>query len=317
MISLLLTGSTGFIGSAVHRHLAGRPGVRLRLLRRDRVNVPLPGEIVHGDLAEATPLPELCAGMDVVVHAASYVGPDPDLCDRVNYAGTARLLHQARRAGVPTFVYVSTASIYGRGPHSNITEDAVTPHPQSPVSSSRLAAENLTRAAGGMAVRPHLVYGAGDRWVVPTLVRLLPALHAWIDNGTARMSMIRVDDLARLICELALHPPADSVGAVYHANHPEPAIVREVGGTLRRHLGISLPSTTMTYHEAVRSPPAGVGQRHLDMLSLDHWYASQRLWTLTGCTPGTPVVHDLSEAAVWYPALVRRLGGMSAVTEVE
>jgi nucleoside-diphosphate-sugar epimerase len=306
MTSLLLTGSTGFIGSAVHRHLAGRPGIRLRLLRRDHAETPLPGEIVHGDLTAATPLPELCTGMDVVVHAASYVGPDPDLCDRVNHAGTARLLQQARRAGVPVFVYVSTAAVYGRGPHSNLPEDAVTPQPQSPVSSSRLAAENLVRAAGGLVVRPHLVYGAGDRWVVPTLARLLPILPAWIGHGTARMSMIRVDDLARLIGELALHPPGNSAGAAYHANHPEPAVVREVGEALRRHLGISRPSATMTYREAVRNPPAGVGQRHLDLLGLDHWYASQLLWTLTGCTPGRPFVQDLSEAAAWYPALARR-----------
>ncbi|WP_405115500.1 NAD-dependent epimerase/dehydratase family protein [Micromonospora sp. NBC_01405] len=69
---------------------------------------------------------------------------------------------EARRAGIPACVYVSTASVYGRGPHRGITENSVAPSPQSPVSSSRLAAETLIRAAGGTVVHPHLVYPRAD-----------------------------------------------------------------------------------------------------------------------------------------------------------
>lgn len=309
MTLVLLTGSTGFIGSAVRRHLAGRAGVQVRMLRRDRAEVTGPDDVVHGDLTDPGSLPPgLCAGADVVVHCASYVGSDPERCDLVNHLGTARLLDLAGHARVPAFVYVSTAAVYGRGPHTGIKEDQVPARPQSPASSSRLAAEILVRAAGGTVVRPHLVYGPGDRWVVPALSRLLPALPGWVDGGTARMSMIRVDDLARLIGELALHPRPEAKGAAFHASHPEPAVAREVGEALHRHLGTALPSVNLTYQEAVRILPTGVVPRHLDLLALDHWYASQRLWNLTGCTPGQPFAHDLSEVATWHPDLVVRRG---------
>lgn len=303
MTSLLLTGSTGFIGSAIHRQLAGRPDVRLRLLSRTGSAPGRPADVVRGDLTDASWPPGLCDGVDVIVHAASYVGADPLLAEQVNHEGTAHLIAEARRAGVPACVYVSTASVYGRGPHRGITENSVAPSPQSPVSSSRLAAETLIRAAGGTVVRPHLVYGPGDRWVVPSMVRLLAALPGWVDDGAARMSMIQVDDLARLVCALALHPSVRSAGAVHHANHPQPVTVREAGEALRRHLAITLPTTTMEYEEILRRLPDGVRERHLDMISFDHWYASQRLWQLTGCRPGRAFPHDLGDAAAWYSGL--------------
>lgn len=309
MTRVLLTGSTGFIGSALHRRLAAESGVRLRLLRRDTAATDPGLDLVPGDLAVASSLAGVCDGVDVLVHAASYVGPDPDACDRVNHQGTASLLHEARRAGVSRIVSMSTASVYGSGPHTGITEDAMPPAPQSPVSRSRAAAETLVRAAGGTVVRPHLVYGPGDRWVVPTLAAALAALPGWVDGGEARMSMIHVADLARLTCALALHPPPGSPGAAYHANHPRPVRLRAAGEALRRHLGIPLPTGTITYDQALRRLPAGFSRRHLDMLSADHWYASDRLWALTGCRPGRPFPDDLSQAPQWYPDLLQPADG--------
>jgi hypothetical protein len=119
------------------------------------------------------------------------------------------------------------------------------------------------------------------------------------------MSMIRVDDLAGLICALALRPPPGSAGASYHANHPEPVTVRDAGEALHRRLGIALPSGAISHEQAVRQLPEGIRQRHLDLVGLDHWYASRRVWTLTGNRPGRPFPDDLAEAPAWYPDLAR------------
>ena len=312
---VLLTGSTGFIGSAIHRRLAARPGVRLRLLRRGRVGgSPGGSEVFSGDLADPGTLTAACEGVDVLVHAASYVGSDAVLCGRVNRAGTARLMDEASRSGVSAIIYVSTASVYGDGPHAGIAEDVVPLCPRSPVSASRAAAEALVRAAGGTVLRPHLVYGPGDRWVVPALARLLRLLPSWIEDGVARMSMIQVDELARLVDALARRPLPTGAGAVFHANHPAPVRICDAGGALRQRLGISLPSGTMTYRRALADPPPGVRRRHITMIGADHWYASDRLWRLTGCRPGRPFPEDLAEAALWYPDL-RRGPGTSGRTD--
>jgi nucleoside-diphosphate-sugar epimerase len=302
---MLLTGSSGFIGSAVYRQLAARNGIRLRLLRRIEPSKLDPDtEVVRGDLTDPVSLAGSCDGVDVLVHAASYVGSDPASCEQVNHAGTAALVDEARRAGVRTIVYVSTASVYGPGPHENIREDAAPPRPQSPVSVSRAAAEVRVRAAGGIVVRPHLVYGAGDRWVVPHLAALLSRLPGWIDGGAARLSMIQVDDLARLVCALAVRPPRESAGAAYHANHPQPVRVRDAGQALQRRFGVKVTAADMTYQQVAQlGAAAGLNPRHLEMIATDHWFASERLWELTGCRPGLPFPEDLARAGNWYPDL--------------
>ncbi|WP_405117141.1 hypothetical protein OG559_12960 [Micromonospora sp. NBC_01405] len=62
----------------------------------------------------------------------------------------------------------------------------------------------------------------------------------------------------------------------------------------------------MTYEEILRRLPDGVRERHLDMISFDHWYASQRLWQFTGCRPGRSFPQDLGDAATWYSGLAPR-----------
>ncbi|MGH8918106.1 MAG: NAD(P)H-binding protein, partial [Actinomycetes bacterium] len=73
---VLLTGATGFLGGAALRALAGREGTRVRaLVRTPADRWPAQGtSIVRGDLCSPGSLAAACAGVDTIVHAASYVG---------------------------------------------------------------------------------------------------------------------------------------------------------------------------------------------------------------------------------------------------
>ncbi len=286
---VLLTGATGFIGSAVRAAL-GDAVVRC-LVRRPGTA----GGIV-GDLTEPATLRGICDGTDVIVHAASYVGADPDECARVNHAGTRHLLAEAARSGVRRIVQVSTAAVYGHGPHRDLPEEARDPAPVSPASASRAAAEREVRGYGGVVLRPHLVYGPGDRWVVPSLARLLSALPGLPGGGRPLMSMVAVTDLARLVAALATRPAPP--GTLYHANHPEPVSVRAVGAALHRLFGLPIPDGDLP---AGTPLPPGLSPRHLELVSVDHWYASHRVWAETGLRPRAAFPDGLD--AAWYPSL--------------
>ncbi|GAA2142800.1 hypothetical protein GCM10009760_28370 [Kitasatospora kazusensis] len=265
----------------------------------------MPVEVVHGDLGDAASLRGICTGVDTVVHLASLIGGDAESCHRVNVLGTGALLAEAQRAGVRRIVQLSTTAVYRDGVHRGATESALPLEPGSVTSRTRLQAERLVLAAGGTVVRPHLVYGRGDTWVIPAVAELLGRMPHWIDGGRARVSMIAVDDLARALAALVLGPPSPGGGQVYHACHPEPVRVRDLLTLVSGQLGLPLPSGDLPYEQAVARLVASEGAhwaRRLSLLGVDHWYESSRLWQRTGCDPGPGLAGRFADHAPWYRA---------------
>ncbi|MDX2701619.1 NAD-dependent epimerase/dehydratase family protein [Streptomyces sp. PA03-6a] len=304
MRTVLLTGAAGFTGRAVHRLLRRQP-VELRLLTHRRPPVADPAaRLVHADLARRGTLHGVCDGVDTLLHLACTVDEDdPRACGLVNDRGTAALVAEARRAGVRRFVHLSTAAVYGDGPHRGAAEGDLVPAPVSAVSRSRLAGERAVRAAGGVVLRPMFVYGPGDRWLVPRLVRTLTALPVSVDGGRALLSLVAVEDLAAAIAALAVADwgPVPG-GEVHHVGHPEPVAVRDLAAALTGHLGVPAPAADLTYDEA-RELLAGRPRdlRHLALFGQDHHYDSGRVWRRTGHTPGAFATR-FAAAAPWYRA---------------
>ncbi|KAB8161665.1 NAD-dependent epimerase/dehydratase family protein [Streptomyces sp. 3MP-14] len=315
---VLVSGGTGFVGSAVVRQLlrrAGTGGPRVRVLSRR----PPPRWMTEagvawtaGDLSEPATLRGVGERAAVLLHLSSYVGRDPERCWSVNGLGTAALMREARRAGIGRICYVSTASVYGTGPHRGPVEGALTPAPASTASASRLRAEEEVRAHGGVVLRPNLVFGAGDRWFVPTLARLLAAVPAWPDGGRARLSVIAVSDLARLVAALAFTARPPAAGSVWHASHPEPVRLRVLARRVCEVLDLPPPSDDLpcAEHRSVtaRELPEMTDHQHA-LLSRDHFYDSSGVWRALGLTAGPGYASRMAEALRWYGE--RSSGGRS------
>lgn len=317
---IVVTGANGFIGAAVVRELVTRGmGPRLRVL----VRRPAPGwmtdagvEVWRGDLTAPTGLVGLCAGITTLVHLASQVGGDEARCVAVNVDGTGNLLAEARRAGTANLSYLSTCGVYRDGVHRGALEPVrsaegevpeadpgLIADPASATSRSRLAAERLVRAAGGVVLRPHLVHGAGDRHVVPALVRWLSAVPAWAAGGTARTSLVAVTDLAAAIATLALRPGVARPGDVFHVADPHPVRLRLLLAAVCGLFDLPLPvaNLTLAEHQArTRLALPALSDHQYSLLTRDHWYESSRIWALTGESPGPGYVLRLAEAADWY-----------------
>ncbi|PZS17298.1 MAG: hypothetical protein DLM60_13955 [Pseudonocardiales bacterium] len=297
---VLLIGPTGFIGSAVVRALAGRPDIELSVLVRGPVRIPDTRQLL-GDLTRPDSLIGSCQGIDTLVHAASYVGPDLEQCTAVNDRGTTALLREAARAEVRRVIYISTAAVYGQGPHRNVEPEHLVPAPLSPASRTRLAAEDTVRAAGGVVLRPHLIYGVGDRWFVPELVKLLRLLRGLQDTEQVKLSTIAVDDLAGVLAGLVTRADALPPGTILHANHPTPTVLRTMIDTLVRN--IDLPWTNRhtsgeQAHKEIRANEAS--ERHLARICTDHWYTSKRIWRLADHDPGPGFAETFPRYAPWY-----------------
>ncbi|MFH8748947.1 NAD-dependent epimerase/dehydratase family protein [Streptomyces rimosus] len=354
---VVVTGATGFIGSAVLRELLRtEPGshpdtesapsrtestpsprlLHIRATSRKPAAASDPTtdprlDWARADLADPASLRGLCEGADVLLHLASDIGRDAEHCELVNVRGTAALVDEAVRAGVGRIVHLSTAAVYGAGPHSGLDVDETPPAPVSAASRTRLAAEQPVLAAGGTVLRPGLVLGAGDRWVVPALAELLGRVPARWDGGRGLLSVVAVEDLARLFVRLAL-APYDTSGTtgipgtpepsgtpnlsgiprgIHHASHPTPVSNGDLMDTLLAHdvfpdAPATLPDLSWTdCLQRLEAAPGRVSERQFALLARDHWYRSEEVWTAAACDPGPGPLARLAGSADWYRAHLR------------
>lgn len=313
---MVLTGATGFIGSSVlgelvrHRDAPAAGAGRRLLVRVVGRRRPGPGaapadEWVGADLASPPTLRGVCQGADVLLHMAAAISPAEAHCRAVNVDGTAALMDEAVRAGVGRVVHLSTAAVYGPGPHRGIAVNEVTPAPVSPASRTRLAGETHALAAGAAVLRPGLVLGRGDRWVVPLLAELLGAVPALWDGGRGRLSVVAVEDLARLVVRLGVGSRPAGPPQIWHASHPVPVTTGELLATLASHSVLPPVRDPLPWDECLsrlRAARTTASGRQFALVARDHWYDSHDVWRAADCSYGPGPLERLAGAAPWYRA---------------
>jgi dihydroflavonol-4-reductase len=163
---LLVTGATGFVGSAVAQFLtdAGLP-VRAAIRSETRASVLPDGvERVFADLGDEESLVEAMRGCDGVFHLAASLGPLPEDTRRSNVEGTARVLAAAAKAGVRRIVYTSSSAaiVTASGLVSEQAENrtALTdPYSTTKAEAEGLVFEAVAKGLDACIVNPVNIYG--------------------------------------------------------------------------------------------------------------------------------------------------------------
>lgn len=176
----LVTGATGFLGGALAKALA-ETGYELRVLvrRESPILAALGAEVVLGDIRDRAAVEKACHEVEIVFHTAALASGwgDARTFEDINVGGTRSLLDAARRAGARAFVYTSSPSVVFDGKDIAGGDESL-PFARSFLAhyprTKALAEQEVAAAAAKdfltVSLRPHLIWGPGDRNLLPRLL---------------------------------------------------------------------------------------------------------------------------------------------------
>ncbi len=208
----LVTGATGFLGSAVMRCLL-RADHEVRVLvrpdsnRRNLENFPV--EITEGDLRDHKSLKRAIKGCDNLFHVAADYRlwvPDPETMHEINVNGTRALIIAATEEGIKRIVYTSSVATLGLNQDDSPANEE-TPSNFSAITGyykrSKYLAEQIVKQLTDdhhlplIIVNPSTPVGPGDIRPTPTgriiLDTLMSRMPAYVNTG---LNIAHVDDIA-------------------------------------------------------------------------------------------------------------------------
>lgn len=250
-MKILVTGASGFVGSALVTRLADDGHEIVGAVRSSKVRVDPRILYVEGvDLAQPKKWNDALEGVGAIVHTAARAHrlhdevSDP-LAEyrRINVGGTIELAEQAAAHGVRRFVFLSSIKVNGdcTAPGQPFRADQE-PAPIGPYAISKFEAEEALRTLAPklgfelVIVRPPLVYGVGVkanfRAMMDSLTKGIPLPLASI---TAKRSLLGLDNLVDLLSLCMNHPNAGD--RVFLASDGEDLAVPEIFRRLGHALG--------------------------------------------------------------------------------
>jgi nucleoside-diphosphate-sugar epimerase len=298
---ILVTGASGWIGSAVVPELLGAGHEVVGLARSETSAQALEeagATVQRGDVDEPDGLAKAAAGSDGVIHLAF----QHEVAFGGNFAAAAAADRRAVEAmggalGDSDRPFVLASGMLGLGIGRVATEnDGLVPSAQvrSNPAGRRAATALLTLSLAGIGVRssvlrfPPTVHGDGDHGFVATLVEIAreQAVAGYVGDGTNRWPAVHRSDAARLARLAVESAPA---GSVLHAVGDQGVAFRDMAAVMGRHLGIPTASV---------APADAAGHfRHLGhFVALDSPASADITEELLGWEPRGPgLLEDLEE----------------------
>jgi nucleoside-diphosphate-sugar epimerase len=245
-MKVLVTGGTGFTGSALVRRLLAIGHVVVAFdykegLQTDDLRAA-GAEIVIGSVTDPPAVQRSMQGVEFVFHLAAAFRelnvPD-SFYDQVNVEGTRNVLHAARSQGVRKFVYCSTCGVHGNVEYPPADESAPI-RPADYYQRTKYEAEPVVKREAGndmevVILRPAAIYGPGDPERFFLIFRqVAKGTFPMFGSGTTLYHPLYIDNLidAFLLCM----PPGTGRGREYliadQKYYPIEEIVRAVARAL-------------------------------------------------------------------------------------
>ncbi|MCG8467252.1 MAG: NAD-dependent epimerase/dehydratase family protein [Gemmatimonadetes bacterium] len=319
----LVTGATGFIGSALVERLLRR-GDRVRVLVRssDRLSTGLMDrvEVVEGDVRDDRAVRRAVAGCELIYGIAGSFR-EPGLPDsnyfEVHVEATERLISAAAESGVKRVVHCSTCGIHGDVPKGEFLDEDAPFRPDGVYEISKAEGDELARELGARlgvevaVIRPTPVYGPGDTRLLKLFKMCNRDRVLMLGSGTARYHLVYIDDLVDALLLAGEHEAAP--GEAFLIGGGEIPTLGELLAELARVLGredqrlLRLPAgpvRLLAHANEIVARPFGVApllyRRRVDFFTNNRAFDIRKAKRLLGYQPTVSLAVGLRRTAKWY-----------------
>lgn len=254
-MAILVTGATGFLGSALTTELVNHQQEVRILARNEKKARQQFGDsvtIIAGDITDAAQVQRAVDGVTTIYHCVGklyHPSIPAALYYQTHVEGTDILLKACQgQTQLQQLVYISTTGVHGVTDATPAAEDAPFA-PTNPYEASKLEGELLALKAyqeQGLpvcVVRPGLVYGPGDLHLLGFFRSIKKGLFRVIDGGKALLHPVYIDDMLAALLLCAEHPQA--VGRTYTIAGNHPVTIRELATAIAHALGRDLPAGSL------------------------------------------------------------------------
>jgi nucleoside-diphosphate-sugar epimerase len=294
---IAVTGASGFIG----RHTVAR------FTSRGDTAISVPRPFVPETLAQTF------ANVDAVVHLAGVVtAKDEDEYVDANVTSTRIVAEAARAAGV-RLVHVSSLAVAGPAPPTAPHVESDPPAPITTYGRTKLEGERSVTTTAGLqwtVLRPGVVYGPGDRALVPLFGMARSGFLPLVGRATAAYTFIYIDEMVDAI---AAAVDRARVGATIFVGHPTPVTpralvegVRDATGGRASIVRVPLPFLRVAAwggdaFAAVTGRGAAINSRRFVEIDAPGFVCRvDRLRQDLGVEPKVDLAAGLHRAAAWY-----------------
>ncbi len=231
---VLVTGASGFLGSALIRRLRNEGEMPRVFLRRPAAGgSPAEGlDAVYGSLGEPDAVDRAVAGVEVVYHVGAGMKGWREDFEAATIWGTRNIIEACLKHGVRRLVYVSSLGVLDHAGHVDgvpVNEASpVEPHPnlRGLYTQTKLEAERMVQAAiagrglEAVIVRPGQIFGPGAETVTPNGVIKIAGQWIVAGSGNRMLPVVYVDDVVDGL--LAAERTPGAAGKLIHLIDPAP-----------------------------------------------------------------------------------------------
>lgn len=244
MNKILITGSTGFIGSNLVSHLAKQEIDRIYALHRSKPATSGSKfvEYIQHDLLEKLSSDKLPQELDCIVHLAAVMDKTIDNFQmfQINTFGTLALLEYSRNVGVKKFIFASTGGVYGYS--KEILSEECQVNPIGFYALSKYQAEILVKYYSQyfqtVVLRFFFPYGPGQaKGIIPTIFKRIKNNQPVILNngGNPHINPIHISDVVKLISNAIT---LESESTIVNICGDEVISIRDLAELISKYLAI-------------------------------------------------------------------------------